>query len=66
MVNQYTKRIPAGGKPSGNLPCGECGLPGLAVRPVPVRGEPLQSVPMLICRLCHRGVVVGRVWQLSA
>ena len=66
MVNQHAKRTPAGGRPSGNLPCGECGLPGLAVRPVPVRSEPLQSIPMLICRFCHVGVQVGRVWQMSA
>lgn len=66
MVNQYTKRpAPTPHVPMG-LPCGDCGLPGLGVRQVPIQGEVRQSVPMLICRFCHRGVPVGKVYQLSA
>lgn len=52
--------------PQMGINCGECGLPGLGVHPVPVQGQPHQVVPMLICRFCHVGVRVGRVWQLSA
>jgi len=66
MVNQYTKRpVPTPHVPTG-LPCAECGLPGLGVRQIPLKGEARQSVPMLICRFCHVGVQAGRVWQLSA
>jgi len=52
--------------PPMGLPCGECGLPGLVVRPAPRRGEPLQSIPMLICRFCRVGVVAGLVSQRTA
>lgn len=64
MVNR--KPPGAVAPPNLGITCGECGLPGLGVRPVPVQGKPRQAVPMLICRFCHVGVPVGRVWQTGA
>lgn len=63
MVNQYTKRpAPTPHVPVG-LPCGDCGQWGLGVRQVPVRDKPGSTVSMLICRFCHVGKPVSRIYQ---
>ena len=63
MVNQYTKRPAPTPTRALGLPCGDCGLPGLGVRQVPLQGKPGASVPMLICRFCHVGQPVRRIHQ---
>lgn len=61
MVNRKLQR-PVAPMTLG-ISCGECGLPGLGVRMVPVQGIQGAKVPMLLCGFCQVGKPVGRIQQ---